>query len=85
MLTLSSDVFMDSVNRDVSMEMMVGESFCRVCSDEADMRHRSNLPGVLVASNSYSVGLFPHFRSLQASLRKFPDSRLMLHATNCSK
>ena len=37
-LTKSSDVFMDSVNRDVSMEMMVGPSPYRICSAEADIQ-----------------------------------------------
>ena len=59
MLTCSSDVFMDSVNRDVSMEMMVRLNPYCVRPDEADIRRRSNLQGVLAANNSYSVGLSP--------------------------
>ena len=75
-LTISSDVFMDSVNRDVSMEMMVGPSPCYVSSDETDIRPRSNLQGDLAASSSYLVRHSPRFLSLWKSPTGFPVSRL---------
>ena len=72
MLMTSSDVFMDSVNRDVSMEMMVGPRPCCVFLDEADNRHRSNSQGGLAASSSYSVGFFPPFSASLEFFEKFP-------------